>query len=67
MTPQEPTEIHKELVLIRNAEQKTVDMTPYTKQLHEILLAALEVYMIREARKKKHPESESHSVPKTDS
>lgn len=60
-------EIHKELVLIRNSEQKTVDMTPYTKQLHETLLAALEVYMTRVARKKKHPESESLSVPKTDS
>lgn len=37
------------------------------KQLHEILLAALEVCMIRVARKEKHPESESLSVPETDS
>lgn len=36
-------EIHKKLVLIRNAEQKTVDMTPYMKQLNEILLVALEM------------------------
>lgn len=52
-------EIHKKLVLIRNAEQKTVDMTPYMKQLNKILLVALEMCMIRVARKKKHPESES--------
>lgn len=52
-------EIHKKLVLIRNAEQKTVDMTPYMKQLNTILLVALEVCIIRVARKKKHPESES--------
>lgn len=55
-------EIHKEPVLLRNAEQKNVNMTPYTEQLHKILLAALEVCMIRVARKKKHPESEPEYI-----
>ena len=36
------------------------------KELQKILLAALELCMIRVARKKKHPESESLSVPETE-
>lgn len=41
--------------------------TPHKPELYKILLAALEVCMIRVARKKKHPESQSLSVPETES